>query len=418
MNGSTVTPKRKVAVTGIGAVTPCGIGEDEIWQHLVSSKTGIRRIHSLDVSDYKSKNGAEIEKGKLETALKEAGLASRKDRTIDLAMLAAGTALKQSGLVPDAGEAEPWNVAVIAGTGTGVSHTLYETFTGYFEKGLRGVRPTSVPRGMANAISSQLSMQFKLTGPNYVTVSACSSSTNAIGIGFRMIRDGYSDAVLCVGTDAPFDPFLYGAWNNLGVLSKKEAPELACRPFDKDRDGCVLGEGAGALVLENEETALARGAGIRAEIAGYGESSDAEHITRPSPEGQEKAIRMALDSAGISPEHVGYINAHGTATKANDPAESQSIRVALGSETDRIPVASNKSFFGHLLGACGAVESIMTILSLENELSPANLNLDERDPECNLNLVPTSSAQIDAEFALKNSFGFGGNNAVLVIKKR
>ncbi len=418
MNGSTVTPKRKVAVTGIGAVTPCGIGEDEIWKHLVSSKTGIRRIHSLDVSDYKSKNGAEIEEGKLETALKAAGLASRKDRTIDLAMLAAGTALKQSGLVTDEGEAEPWNVAVIAGTGTGVSHTLYETFKGYFEKGLRGVRPTSVPRGMANAISSQLSMQFKLTGPNYVTISACSSSTNAIGIGFRMIRDGYSDAVLCVGTDAPFDPFLYGAWNNLGVLSKREEPELACRPFDKDRDGCILGEGAGALTLENEETALARGADIRAEIAGYGESSDASHITRPNPEGQSRAICAALDSAGISAAEVGYINAHGTGTRANDPAESLSIRKALAGEADRIPVASNKSFFGHLLGACGAVESIVAILSLDHGVSPPNLNLAEPDLECGLNLVSTSPSRINAEFALKNSFGFGGNNAVLVIKKR
>ncbi len=418
MKGNTVNAKRKVAVTGIGAVTPCGIDEDEIWHNLVGNRTGIKRIRSFDVSDYKARNGAEIEDGRLKTALKEAGLSSQKDRTVDLALLAAGKALKQSGLVQDLTKAEPRNIGVIAGTGTGVSHTVYETFKGYFEKGLRGVRPTSVPRGMANAISSQLSMYFKLTGPNYVTVSACSSSTNAIGIGFRMIRDGYSDAVLCLGADAPFDPFLYGAWNNLGVLSSREEPERACRPFDKDRDGCILGEGAGALLLENEETALARGADIRAEIAGYGESSDASHITRPSPDGQARAICAALDSAGISPAQVGYINAHGTGTKANDPVESESIRKALAEEADRIPVASNKSFFGHLLGACGAVETVVAILSLDHCISPPNLNLDEPDTECRLNLVSTNPLEINADFVLKNSFGFGGNNAVLVIKKR
>ncbi len=418
MNGASVMEKRRVVVTGVGVVTPCGIGEEELWKNLSSDGTGIKQIQSFDVSDYKAKNGAEIEKGRLETASREAGLSTRRDRTVDLALLAGGMALKQSGLIENFNEPEPQEVGVIAGTGTGVSHSVYQAFKGYFEKGLRGLRPTSVPRGMANAISSQVSMCFKLTGPNYVTVSACSSSTNAIGIGFRMIRDGYIDRVLCIGADAPFDPFLYGAWNNLGVLSTREQPEQACRPFDRNRDGCILGEGAGAIVLENEEAALERGAAIRAEIGGYGESSDASHITRPSSEGQARAIRQALDSAGISPAEVGYINAHGTATRANDPAESQSIRLALGAETDRVPVASNKSFFGHLLGACGAVETVVTILSLEHGVSPPNLNLDEPDPDCDLNLVPTSPRQIEAEFALKNSFGFGGNNAVLVIKKK
>lgn len=405
----------KVAVTGIGLATSLGRTEQETWDNLLRGTTGIRKIQALNTDTYKSKNAAEIPENHMAKWLSESNLSPR-DRTVDLAMLASLSALKQSRLINSISEIEPSPCATIVGTGTGVSNSIYETFKGYFEKGIRGIRPTSVPRGMANAISSQISMFFKLTGPNYVITSACSSSTNAIGTGYRMIRHGYADHVLCVGADAPFDEALYGAWNNLGVMSKNHDPLAASRPFDTDRDGCVLGEGAGALVLENMDTAKRKGKSIRAEIAGYGESSDAMHITRPDPVGQATAINAAMQTALITPEDVTYINAHGTGTRSNDPVESASIRKALGKETDRIPVVSNKSFFGHLLGASGAVETAITIISLEKNISPPNLNLINPDPECNLNLVGLTPQKITTGYALKNSFGFGGNNAVLALK--
>jgi 3-oxoacyl-[acyl-carrier-protein] synthase II len=409
--------QRKVVVTGIGLATPLGFNEPDIWQRLMDSQTAIGSIRSLDTTEYKARNGAEIPDELIVQCRNELNIPTKRDRTVDLAMAASARALLQSGLVTDPASPAPRDTATLVGSGTGVSHSVYETFKSYFEKGLRGLRPTSVPRGMANAISSQVSMHYKLTGPNYVTVSACSSSTNAIGLGYRMIKDGYADSALCIGADAPFDPFLYGAWNNLGVLSTNPEPEASCRPFDADRDGCVLGEGAAALILENSDNAQTRGAGIRAEIAGYGESSDAAHLTRPSPDGQARSIIAAMRSAGLDAEDIDYINAHGTATRANDPAEARSIRQALGDQADRIPVASNKSFIGHTLGASGAVETALTILTLENMISPPNLNLLNRDEECPLNLVSTRPRPFEGKVALKNSFGFGGNNAVLVIRK-
>jgi len=232
-----------------------------------------------------------------------------------------------------------------------------------------------------------------------------------------MIRDGYADKILCGGSDAVFDPVVYGGWNNLGVMSVNPDPKTACRPFDVDRDGCVLGEGAGALILQSQESAIRSGATIRAEICGYGEGSDAEHITRPSPEGQARAINAALQSAGMASTHVGFINAHGTATKANDECESQSIRMSLKDAADKIPVASNKSFFGHLLGASGAVETVVTLLGLENGVVPPNLNLHNSDPKCDLFLVGGKAMEISCPVAMKNSFGFGGNNAVLILRR-
>jgi 3-oxoacyl-[acyl-carrier-protein] synthase II len=248
-------------------------------------------------------------------------------------------------------------------------------------------------------------------------VSACAAGTNAIGTAFRQIRNGYSDVVLCGGVDAFLDPFFFGVWNNIPALSRNPDPARACRPFDADRDGLVLGEGAGALVLESLDSAERRGARIRGEVAGYGESSDAGHITHPSVEGQAEAIRRALASAGVAPSEIGFINAHGTATRANDVTESRSIRAALGDAAASIPVASNKSYFGHTLGAAGGIETIVTLLGLEAGKVPPNLNLDNPDPECELCLVGDQPLEIDSPVAMKNSFGFGGGNAVLILKR-
>jgi 3-oxoacyl-(acyl-carrier-protein) synthase len=270
---------------------------------------------------------------------------------------------------------------------------------------------------MANACCSQISLRYRLTGPNYAVVSACSSSTTAIGLAFRMVRDGYADQALCGGTEAPVDPAVFAAWDNLGVLSRNPDPLRACRPFDAARDGCVLGEGAGALFVETLDSAETRGAQVRAEIRGFGESSDADHITRPNAEGQACAMVRAMESAGLRPDGIGLINAHGTATAANDACESRAIHLAFGEHAGRIIVGASKSFFGHLLGASGVVETIASVLTLERRRMPPNLNLDRADPECPLRLAGPEPAPHDGTALMKNSFGFGGNNAVLVLTR-
>ena len=408
--------RRRVVITGMGVVTALGMDEAALWQSMLAGRCGIRPLTLFDTAEYRCKNGSEIATDALNEALLSRKLTTA-DRTVDMALVASAQALESAGVISGEPPYEPQNAAVIFGSGLGASHSMYSAFMGYSEKGVRGMRPTSVPRCMANAISAQISMRFRLTGPNYIIVSACTSSTNAIGTAFRMIRDGYSDRVLCGGSDSVFDPFVFAGWNNLGVMSKNPDPARACRPFDADRDGCVLGEGAGALVIESLDQARRRGARIRAEILGFGESSDAEHITSPSAEGQARAIRAALDCAGIQPGDIGFINAHGTATRANDTCESQSIRLALGEATGRIPVASNKSFFGHLLGASGAVETIVTVLGLENGKVPPNLNLDNPDPACSLTFVGNTAMDVPSPIAMKNSFGFGGDNAVLIMRR-
>ena len=411
-----MTEKRRVVVTGMGVVSPLGLDETTLWQNMLSGQCGIGRIRAFDTADYKTKVGAEVGNEQLSAALQARGLVS-SDRTVDMALAASSQALEQAGLIKGNPPYTPSDMAAIFGSGIGASQSIYNALVAYSQKGVRGLRPTSVPRCMANAISAQISMRFRLTGPNYVTVCACTSSTTAIGIAYRMILDGHADKALCGGADTAFDPFVFGGWNNLGVMSKNQDPEKACRPFDAARDGCVLGEGAGALTLESLESARKRNAKIRAEICGYGESSDAEHITSPSVEGQAKCIKAALASAGMTPNDIGYINAHGTATKANDECETKSIRLALGDAAAKIPVGANKSFFGHLLGASGVVELIVTILGLEHRKVPPNLNLDNPDPACSLPLVGRTGMEVSSPVAMKNSFGFGGNNAVLIVRR-
>ena len=404
----------RVVVTGLGAITPIGMAESDIWARLMAGDTGIRRLSSLDPTAYKCSAAGEVDDAWLEAGLKAINQRP-SDRTTDMALIAAAQALEQSGLLKESEELK--DMGAIIGTGVGSSQSWYIANRALHEKGLRGLRPTTVPRCMANAPAAALSLRFGLGGPNYAVTSACSSSTEAIGIAYRMIRDGYARTVLCGGVDCPFDPFVFGAWNNLGVMSKHPDPRQACRPFDRQRDGCVLGEGAGILVLESLDHATARGASIRAEICGFGESSDATHMTRPNAEGQARAITAALSSDHTALEEVGFVSAHGTATRVNDPTESSSIRLALGPCADDVPVASHKSYLGHLLGASGAVETIIIILSLEHECIPRNLNLDDPDPECILNYVTSDSEPLTKPVALKNSFGFGGNNAVLVLRK-
>jgi len=411
-----MSDKRRVVITGLGAVSAYGLGEDPLWNGLANSQTGIRTVEHIDTSELKTKVGGIVDRDALQEALRELRM-RYTDMTVDSGIFASDQALKQAGLIDGAPPYEPQEVATLIGTGAGCTESFYTSVQSYLAKGIKGVRPTVVPRCMANAICSQTAIRYRLTGPNYVMTSACTSSTTAIGVGFRMIKDGYIDVALCGGADSIFDPYTMIAWDRLGVMSKNPDPAASCRPFDSDRDGCVIGEGAAALVLESLDSARKRGATIRAEICGYGESSDAKHITAPDSEGQAKAITAALVSAGIPADVVGYINAHGTATAANDPSECAAVKLALGPAATTIPMGSTKSYFGHLLGGSGAMELLGTVLTLEKGTIPANLNLDNPDPECDACLVAKTAQPLERPFALKNSFGFGGNNGVLVLRR-
>jgi 3-oxoacyl-[acyl-carrier-protein] synthase II len=408
------SPRKRVVVSGMGIASAIGVGKEAVWESLMAGTTGICKITAFDTTDFKIKIGAQAP---VEIIQEKLAKLNRRpsDRTLDLTLVAAHEALQQAALVGEEPPFENQDIAVIFGTGTGPSQSLGIAFESFFEKGPKGVRPTTVPRSMYNALSAGLSLQFKLTGTNYVVVSACTSATNAIGVAYRMIRDGYAETVVTGGADAFLQPFFFGVWNNIPALSKIEDPLKACRPFAADREGTALGEGAGVLVLESYEKATARGVNPIGEILGYGESSDAKHLTSPDVEGQAKAMQMALDDAGLSPTDLSFVNTHGTATPGNDGCESQSIRTVMGDAVDGIPISALKSYFGHTLGASGALESVATLMSLQHGIVPSNLNLENPDPECKVNLIGSDPVSIKRGPAMKNSFGFGGGNGVLIL---
>ena len=403
----------RVVVTGMGAVTAIGCDLDTVWQNLLAGKTGIAPITLFDTTDNKVTIGAEVDMTRLDE--RQTGKLKRADRTVRFALDSARQALEQSGI--DIDPKKPNGIGSIWGCGCGPAGTLYDSHKRFGEVGPSRMRPSTVPNCMANIVSANVSITHHLTGSNRVVASACTSSTNAIGDGFRNIRHGYADAVLCGGVDAFFDPFYYGVWNNLGVLSTIEDPKKALRPFDADRDGTLLGEGAAALLLESLASAEKRGATILGEVLGYGESSDATHITSPDIEGQSTAIRAALAEAEVQPEDIAYINAHATATQANDTTESRSIVATLGEAGKRTPIGAQKSYFGHTLGASGAIESVVTLLALGAGTAPPNLNLETLDPECEVTPVGAEPQELEGPIAMKNSFGFGGGNGVLVMSR-
>jgi 3-oxoacyl-[acyl-carrier-protein] synthase II len=405
---------RRVVVSGMGIATAIGVTESTVWENLLAGRSGLRTLRNHDFSANQVQVGAEIDAASIDPLVPQH--LRRADRTVKLAIEAARQALTEGRCLPGAADA-PADVAAIFGCGCGPTETLHGCFKRFAEKGPKGMRPSSVPNGMANSLSAGISIEFQLTGSNYTVVSACTSSTNAIGIGYRMIRDGHAEAVLCGGADNNFDPFYYGLWNNLGVFSKIVDPARALKPFAADRAGTLLGEGAGAVLLESLGSARRRGVRIRGEIAGYGESSDATHITGPSVAGQARALRGALKSAAVVPEEIGYISAHGTGTDANDITEALAVREVMGAAADAIPVGALKSYFGHTLGASGVIEAIATLRALEERRAPGNLNLELPDPACPVHLIGAVPRELRTDVALKNSFGFGGGNAVLVLRR-
>ncbi len=408
---------RRVVVTGVGPITPIGTGRDAFWEGLRSGRSGVRRVDDLvDLTDIDVKIGAPLIDFD-PTAHLDPKRARHLDRSAQLALVSAGLALRDAGLGVD--DYDPDRSGVVSGTGIGGMETFVENVRELEQRGPRRVSPFFVTRLMPNALAGEISIEYGLRGVNFGVVSACASGSHAIGIAGEWIASGLADMVLAGGAESVMLRITFAGFARIGALSKRnEEPERASRPFDRDRDGFVMGEGAGFLVLEDAERAEHRGARIYSELAGFGMTGDAFHITSPAEDGDgaRRAIEMALSRAGLRPEDVDYINAHGTSTEPNDRIETMAIKRALGEAARTVKISSTKSQVGHLLGAAGGVEAIATVLSMEHAFVPATLNYETPDPACDLDYTPRATA-MEIRVALSNSFGFGGQNAVLLFRR-
>ena len=405
----------RVVVTGIGPVTPVGIGVDEFWAGLTSGRNGVGPIERFDPSDLPVKLCGDVRDFDPSRWM-DAKEIRRTDRFVHYAMASARLAWEDAGNP----EVPAERGGIIFGTGIGGIESLIKQHVVMLEKGPGRVSPFMVPALMANAAAGHIAMSFGLTGPNFCTVSACASGANAVGEGFRLVRDGYVELALVGGSEAATLPLTVAAFAQMTALTKNPDPETASRPFDAGRDGFVLSEGACAIVLETESRAKARGARIYAEVAGYGASDDAYHITAPDPKGTGAAIaiRRALEDAGVGPEAVDYVNAHGTSTPLNDAGETAALKAALGDEVaHRVAISSSKSMTGHMLGAAGAVEAAASILAIHTGTIPPTIHYGTADPDCDLDYVPNTKREADVNLAISDSFGFGGQNAVLAFRK-
>jgi 3-oxoacyl-[acyl-carrier-protein] synthase II len=408
---------RRVVVTGLGAVTPMGNGVKAFWEALITGRSGVSTMTLVDPTPLPSKVAGECRDFD-GTALLGAKTVRRLDRSTQLGLAAAHEAWSDAS-IEGAIDRDATGVAFATGIG-GIGSLLAGEHV-LQQKGPDRVSPFTVPALMANATSAHVSLTFGLRGPNFCTATACAASNHAIGMAFQAIRHGEADAMVAGGTEAAMVPVAVAAFSQMMALSTRynDNPEQASRPFDRGRDGFVIGEGAGALILEEREAAQRRGARIYAELAGFGQSADAFHITAPAEDGggAALAIRRALASAGIDPAEVGYINAHGTSTPVGDLSETKAIRAALGAHADRVAVSSTKSMTGHLVGAAGAVEGVATTLSVYEGVLPPTINLTDPDPECDLDYVPNTARKAQVEIALSNGFGFGGHNATVVFRR-
>ncbi|MBC7241996.1 MAG: beta-ketoacyl-ACP synthase II [Anaerolineae bacterium] len=408
---------RRVVITGLGAVTALGEDVRSLWEAVVAGRSGVRRIQSFDPSGLKTQVAAEVLEFDPARYMNRKDV-RRLDRSIQFAVNAAGQAIEDAGLLTDS--LDRTRVGVIIGSGIGGIHSLVKSHQVLETEGPDRISPFFVPACLADMSAGYVSIQYGFGGPNMAIVTACASGNNAIGEAMRMIRLGLVDVMIAGGTEAAILPLTIAGFDQMGALacSFNDAPERACRPFDRDRAGFVLGEGAGVLVLEALEHAQARGARVYAELVGYGATSDAYHIAAPDPsaQGAIRALRLALEDAGLAPEDVDYINAHGTGTDLNDAMETTAIRQAFGPAADRLMVSSTKAVTGHLLGAAGAVEAIISCLALYHGIVPPTINLDNPDPRCDLDYVPWRARQVPLRAVVSNSFGFGGHNACLVFR--
>jgi len=408
----------RVAVTGMGAI--CGLGNslNEIWANALAGKSGVSSIERQSTEGWPVTFGGEVKNFHLDPALMELKDQERFDLFNQFALHATNEALAQSGLTT-AGYANE-KIGVIFGTGLGGFPHIELNHKNYLEKGPRRVSPFFIPSVIPNMAEGLVSIHWGFRGINFAVASACASSAHAIGLAATEIMLGRQDAMVTGGTEAVMTGYTYAGFANMKALSKRnDEPSRASRPYDIDRDGFVMGEGAGIIILENFEKAQARGAKIIAEVVGFGASADAYHITAPHPEGAGALICMnqALELSGVKAEQIGYINAHGTSTPLGDIAETEAIKKVFGNHAYELRVSSTKSMTGHLLGAAGGLESIFCIKTLESGMAPPTINLDNQDPQCDLNYVANKSQKIDPEFALNNSFGFGGTNSSTIFKK-
>lgn len=399
---------RRVAVTGLGIISPLGLNLEDSWKSLSRGLSGIGPIKSVDCSALRFQNGAEVRDY---DPLKhfEGGKDAYIDRFAQFSVVAAREALRNSGvqLTPELRE----NSAIVCGSAVGGQAAIESGFEDLWVQGRGRVHPLTIPKTMANAGASHIAMDTGLSGPTYTVSTACSSANHAIGQAFRLVRDGEAELAMTGGSEAMFTIGMLKAWEAMRVV----APDT-CRPFSKDRRGLILGEGGAMMVLEPMDAAKARGAKIYGEICGFGMTADAHHLTQPTVQGPARAMRGALREAGLAPEAVGYINAHGTGTPGNDPVESSAIREVFGAHADKIGVSSTKSMHGHVLGAAGALEAVATLLALYHGVLPPTANYNERDPECDLDYIPNQPRALQVEAALSNSFAFGGLNAVIAFR--
>jgi 3-oxoacyl-[acyl-carrier-protein] synthase II len=408
---------RRVVVTGIGAVSPVGLTVPSMWEALISGKSGIDYISSFDPAPFDTKFAAEV-KGFDPIVYVSRKEAHRMDRFTQFAVAASLQAVESAGLKIDNNNAE--ETGVIIGSSVGGMLSISEQLKVLNEAGPRRVSPILAPTMTGDAASVQVSLISGAKGLSYSPSSACSSGSDAIGQAYQAIRAGDAKVMIAGGTEAPIAPLIVAAFNSLHALSiSNNGVQAACRPFDAERDGFVLGEGAAIMVIEDASYAIERGAPILAEIVGYSATSDAFHLTQPSPngEGAAKALRLALKGAGLSPSDIDYINAHGTATLLNDRTETRAIKNVFNGHAYRIPISASKSMIGHLIGAAGSIEAVISVLAINHGIVPPTINLTHPDPECDLDYVPNEARPVKVKTAMSNSFGFGGHNSVIIFRQ-
>lgn len=409
--------KRRVVITGVGMLSPVGLDVKSSWESILAGKSGIAPLTHFDVSDFNTRFGGSI-KGFDVTTIMSAKDARKMDPFIHYGIAAGIEAVEDSGI--EATEANAHRIGVAIGSGIGGLATIEKNYEAWQKGGPRKFSPFLIPATIINMISGNLSIRYGFKGPNIAIVTACATATHSIGDAARMIEYGDADVMIAGGAEMATTPLGLGGFCAARALSSRnDSPETASRPWDKERDGFVLSDGAGVVVLEEYEAAKKRGAKIYAEVVGYGMSGDAYHMTSPSQggEGAMRCMQAAMNNAGLNPEQVDYINAHGTSTPAGDAAEVQAAKGAFGANASKIAMSSTKSMTGHLLGAAGGIEAIFTALAIRDQVAPPTINIQTPDPECDLDFVPDTAREMKIDVALSNSFGFGGTNGTLVLKK-
>jgi 3-oxoacyl-[acyl-carrier-protein] synthase II len=407
---------RRVVVTGVGVVSPLGTGNGKTWDALLAGKSGIAPITRFDTTDMPVKIAGEVKDFVAEEFIDKKEI-KKMDLFIQYALGAAHFAMEDSGLVINEENAE--RVGVLVGAGLGGLPAIERYHTALTEGGYKKISPFFIPMLIINLAPGHISIKYGAKGPNVSSVSACATGTHSIGDAYHMIKRGDADAMIAGGTESTVTPLGIGGFTVMKALSTNSDPTAASRPFDKGRDGFVLSEGAGIVVLEEYEAAKARGAKIYGEVVGYGLSGDAYHLTSPAPggEGAARCMKMALATAGLNPDQVDYINAHGTSTPYGDVGETLAIKSVFGDHAKKLMVSSTKSMTGHLLGAAGGVEAVFSLMAMKNSVVPPTINYTDPDPECDLDYVPNTAREAKVEYAMSNSFGFGGTNASLLFKK-